>query len=153
MNFSTWASLARIPDGGAQFVPISEGADVRRAAPQFTLSDLRIDQAENLAGNQPIAGTVNCSQLQPPEGYLRLRLTYFAAGNRRSLYQRLEGGNPPAHGPISFAFATVNYGENKHTGPLILFLELCSYDDPKQRDTLNVVSNTVAVLVHVVAEK
>jgi hypothetical protein len=134
-----------LPDGVLRCWPCSKLSDRYRPAPRLLLSDLHFDAAPDLDPDRPTAGSVTFKG-PLPEGRYALRLSHFPDGRRRS--QFLYPGKFSVSGDtVSFAFPSLHAAGTKSTGPLVLFLDVCSFTEREGRTVVE--SDCVADLVRV----
>jgi serine/threonine protein kinase len=139
-----------LPASALGFHPTRHRSDRRRRSQSFTLSDLAIHGNDVIDGNQKISGTVAYRSSRPAPEELCLRLTYFPGDVRRSSFDNLDNHHMSDVGSLSFSFGSVGFTHPQQTGPLVVFLELCSFD----ADRVPIVeSNTVTKLIFVKGKK
>jgi serine/threonine protein kinase len=123
--------------------------DILSTQAPFELSELVIDNALQLDGDQPITGTVTVRNLGfkgPPV----LRLGYEAADRWNSYTLPLTEELPAGPTPLQFAVGCLNNKEiGRRVGPYVVCLEFCSMKNTKDRPTVTVLSNSVAAVVNV----
>src|SRR5262249_424668 len=116
--------------------------------PVAHLSDLTGDKAQDLDGGKNVTGTVTCKWTERRPGNYALRLTAVKFNGTLTSLHPLGEGDAPADGPVTFSFAPLNTG-TVHAGPLLVFVELCSFADADRQGPAVLESNTVGALVNV----
>jgi hypothetical protein len=122
--------------------------DPRRAHPLAQLDRPRIDNQSRLTGDQDITGSVVCQFFEEPLEKLVLRLSYKLKGSTVVVTKPLKGA--PDDGLLGFAVSAINRDrKDPHDGPLALFIDVCVDKGGGFDQKLEVVSNTLGVLVDV----
>jgi serine/threonine protein kinase len=114
--------------------------------PPVRLSDLQIDQKFNLTGDRELTGSMAYQARTPVAGRLACRLTVLLGASTRTHYWLLDKDRLAGQGVLTFAFDAFQ-GEDRRAGPTILFLDLCSFNEPGRKAKAFVLSNTLADLV------
>jgi hypothetical protein len=115
---------------------------VKLSAPQF-------QGGNTLKGSQRMTGQVTCETLKNTGGQYAIRLSYYTSGNRMSFHY--PDSLPVTNGQLSFDVSAVNSAEDreKFSGPLVVFMDLCTVKENNGEITVTLHSETVAVLVDV----
>ena len=117
--------------------------------PPVTLSDLRVDNGQNLAGDREVTGSVMFKTAHPvSERKLKLRMTVLLGKTPRSFYYHLPEKELADGGKLTFRFGRLLDNERRN-GPLVVLMDLCASNDPTSKTSDLVLSNTVAELVMV----
>jgi hypothetical protein len=113
------------------------------------LQALKIGDAKRLSGGAKLSGSVSCQKLEDVRADFSLRLTYRTKEYTRRTYTYLPETQAPPQDVIDFSLEQINTeGTKAHTGPLAMFVELCTEGKDQQQDILY--SNTIAIMVNVV---
>ncbi len=112
-----------------------------------------VDNPMSIGESGRITGLIAFKTLEEVSGNFVMRTRGNTGTIRRTSYDHNLGQSLPADGkPIAFDFPAVNYGGGSYTGPIVLFLELCSYPGPDRRGEPTVISNPVAIIIDAVAD-
>jgi hypothetical protein len=141
----------KLAEKGSLFNRTATQPELLGLQPEVELSAPKIDKAEKLDGDQPVTGSVAYKRLKAEKGNFVLRFTYLVKDSVISAYHPLGTEIPAAQGKFIFSADSINLPDKKFTGPVIVFIEVCTYADPLKGETGVVVSNPVILLVHVAA--
>jgi serine/threonine protein kinase len=117
--------------------------------PPVRLSSLQIKQKLALDGDQEVTGSVSYDARAPVAGKLACRLTFMLGTSTRTYYWLLEEDRLAGQGVLPFAFNALYCDGNRRTGPVVLFFDVCSLNDPTSKAKALVLSSTCAELVMV----
>jgi serine/threonine protein kinase len=115
--------------------------------PPVRLSDLKIDQKRTLAGDRDVTGSMAYRVRTPVAGRLACRLTFMLGTLTRTHYWLLEEDRLAGQGELTFQFDPLQGDDKRRAGPTILFLDVCSFNEPGRKTKAFVLSNTLADLV------
>src|SRR5581483_97569 len=112
------------------------------------LSDLEVKDVRTLDGDRDVAGSVKFKARDRVSGkQLALRMTVLLGAFTYSHYYHLDRKELPADGRLDFRFGPLySNAMERAQGPVVLFVELCSINDPASKAKDLVLSNTVAEL-------
>jgi len=116
-----------------------------------TLSDLEVKDARTLDGDRDVVGSVKFKARGLVSGdHLALRMTVRLGSLTYSRYHYLPQKELTGDGRLDFGFGPLYARATREQGPVVLFVELCSINDPNRKVRDLVLSNTVAelALVH-----
>lgn len=123
-----------------------------KKTPIIKFSDLKIENADALPGTSEIKGSVGTEQLGDLSGKYAVRLSY-SANNNVSNFFWLEQPLPEGKGTLDFHFGPVNKDvapAEAYKGPLPIFIDLVTVEEKDGQIIIDVYSNTVAKMLHIV---
>jgi hypothetical protein len=122
---------------------------------QFTLSALKVDNADKLDPAKQMTGSVACKRVAAGEAKnLALRLTQAGPkGATFTAVSPLPEGAGKDGGTLTFTFPDLTMFPDKMAGTSVAFVELVSFPDEERQGEPTVLSNPVATLITVVAGK
>ena len=130
-----------------------ENKNQRTPRPIVKLETALVDNQMSIGESGRITGLIAFKTLEEASGNFVMRARGNTGTIRRTSYDHNLGQSLPPDGkPIEFDFPAVNYGGGSYTGPIVLFLELCSYPGPDRRGEPTVISNPVAIIIDAVAD-
>lgn len=150
-KFRLTAEQARRLDLGDSSLTYSSGPASREMKGE-TLVKLGVPQFKNgttIKGSEHITGSVDCETLAKNGEEIALRLSYYTTGNRMSFHY--PESLPVNNGQVAFDFGEINSadGQEKFSGPVVVFMDLCTVKENNGNITVTLHSDTVAVLVDV----
>jgi hypothetical protein len=130
---------------------ISKRADQNNpiAEPVIAISNLEIEQSDNLPVDQPIIANISYDTNGVQLGPCVFRLDYEVPPLRSTVGWHYVDQRIPARGRIRCQFAPVKKPnlEMQESGPLAMFLRLCTLPDPLSVENRQPISNSAAELV------
>jgi serine/threonine protein kinase len=118
-------------------------------APAIELSDLDINNALRLDGEQQITGSVRVHCVTAQKGPLSLRLVSPSDGVLNLRYQQLPDGLPAGRISCPFAFGRLNNKDGgRRVGPCVVCLEVYATKKNQEKAIVRVLSNSVAMVVN-----
>jgi hypothetical protein len=144
-----------LPDLGRITQNIPAAPDAGRGDAVATLTAVRITDAAALDSARKLTGTLSYKPTGKVTGFVWVRVRLWCMGGSlrgAEAYQRI-GTALPAGGEYPLALPSLAEAGLKHTGPLMAFVELTSYDNPDRRGKPLVVSNPLMVLLDVAPSK
>jgi hypothetical protein len=127
--------------------------DERRSPPQVTLSQLKIENAENLNVRKRITGDVSFKILEKPAEKLALRISYSTNGHTTSSFKHLDNELDSGSGSLHFTVGAIapdrdQRKENEsYAGSVAVFVDLCRIAEVRDGVHATIVSNSLASLV------
>jgi hypothetical protein len=137
--------------GAVLTVTADQNHEFLRDAP-VTLSDLEVKDALNLDGDRDVTGSVKFKARGRVSAgkQLSLRMTVLLGTVTYSHYHLFKQKELEGDGRLNFRFGPVYSNVMQRTqGPVVVFMELCSINDPASKAKDLVLSNTVAELTMV----
>ena len=150
------AEAFSVGERSVAFVKEPETATVRSPRPWVRLEVPLMDQPTKSGKTVKIKGSLPFKVLEEqPGNYVVCAMWHMGKNLHTSYYHKLKQSLPADGKPIEFDFdlLLVSEATQSNTGPLLIFIELCSYLDPDRRGEPVVISNCVPLLVDFNAAK
>jgi hypothetical protein len=144
------AKMMNVPDKDLGLQVFGYPAQQFRLPRPFTLSALKIDNADNLDPAKKITGAVTCERLEDDGGTLALRWTQFGTGGLSMADFALFDGVGKGETTLKFTFPDLSMLRNKMAGTSVAVVELVSYPSGTvSQGVATVPSNPVLVPLNV----
>jgi hypothetical protein len=152
-TFELPEGVPAIDDSTTALVVTAEQSQEFHPDPPIRLSNLQIDQKLTLAGDRDVMGSMAYQVRTPVAGRLACRLTFMLGAVTRTHYWLLEEDRLAGKGTLTFQFDALQSGDKRRAGPTVLFVDVCSMNEPGRKAKAFVLSNTLADLVIVQESK
>jgi hypothetical protein len=128
--------------------------DQRAPVSVAKLDALQINNADRLGLKKRLTGQAVCEPLKKSPGKYVLRLSYQLGGSWTHQFYPLKK-LPKQKRPVRFSFNALGTGMGKKpfSGPVAVFLDVCTFTQKAGVTDIKIHSNTVGTLVDVVAKR
>jgi hypothetical protein len=140
---------------GAQYSIAGSSRIDQRASPAvMKLGAPRFDGGELLDGKKDITGQIPCRPLRPGSKAYALRLSFRLNSAWTHKFHHLKE-LPGKEGPLTFSFSGFNSDpkDKPYSGPVAVFVDLCTVTEKAGQIDIKIYSNSVAQMVDVAAPK